>query len=173
MDRIYAVAMVSCLVAACDQAPTELENSAGPAAPSLQMVAQHQSFTDPFAFTIFNECTGEDMAIEGEGKIQINDVSPVDDAPLHTELHAVFTGTGVGLSSGIRYAYKDLIHESFNSPNPPAPHGTLTSPVETWHLRCQGGAPDLQLHVVFKIVFLPPDARLVVTVDHTRFACRG
>ena len=44
---------------------------------------------------------------------------------LHAEFQQQVRATGIGAETGATYTFSDIFHESFDSPNEPAPHYTI------------------------------------------------
>ena len=131
---------------------------------------------ESFSFVTPNPCNGEDVLVTGhvKGHIQLNGPSEEAEQGLfvHSGFQLLASGTGTGLSTGAKYVYRDHIHDRFNSPSGPAPHGSVGT-AQTFVMISQGSEPNFRLTMGFSGVFLPPDARFEMRTERLREECIG
>jgi hypothetical protein len=168
--------LVSAVLLACDQAATAPTDYPSNLSPSFRATTEHIPLEETFSFVTPNPCNGEDVAVTGRVTGLVNltsdSVGFEQGQILHTEFHLLASGTGVGLTTGATYLYRDVMNQSFNSPSGAAPHAS-TDFEQTFRMISQGGEPNYRLVVGFHAVYLPPDAALSVRVDRVREVCQG
>jgi hypothetical protein len=88
---------------------------------------------------------------------------------LHAEFQQHTTATGTGSETGATYTINDIYHESFESPNPPAPHVTFGANGMT---RVSSDVAGLSFsgHFVFQAV-IPSGQDFKVTTSLERVTC--
>jgi hypothetical protein len=172
------------VMAGCEQAtaPAASRDGRVPAldaadAPDGPFVTEHIHSTDPLAFEFEDPCTGEVVALSGTLTADITLVGlPADIAAglgyQHITGTLIARLTGTGTTSGTVYSFQDIQHQIFESPSGPAPHGVV-SMSEIGQAISRGPGGNFILTVDLHLVLLPPDARMVVTVDNFRAECRG
>jgi hypothetical protein len=106
------------------------------------------SFTTPFTMPIFAECLGETVVITGEAKIIFKSVFDANEG-IHTNLHIILTGTGLGQTTGTKYKFSQETSRMFNSNNPPScsPQIEVTD-TDNIILLSLGSSPNLKVHVM-------------------------
>ncbi len=111
-----------------ESSPTA-ESGAGFTAAIAHNTADHFKAVDPVTFQIDSPCNGEAITLTGTAESQLTLVGTREglDAgySVHTEFQQHTIATGTGSVTGAIYTLNDIYHESFQSPNPPAPHYTL------------------------------------------------
>jgi hypothetical protein len=135
----------------------------------------HSVFTDQIEETVVNPCNGETIQFTGTAVGQSNIVS-VPGGPLHREIHAVISETGIGLRTGVSYTLHGTYHEVQQSPT-----GTALS--FTFGLQDRGhvksATPRLSFTWLYAIHFVGlPSGEVKVTKDigiddHYITECRG
>jgi hypothetical protein len=100
----------------------------------------------PFAFTVFNDCTGEYVDLAGIFHAVVI-ANSLPGGGYRFDLRLDAHGEGVGQSSRNQYVWNDTIHESFN-----AASGCDFDDVYDRHLRLisKGSLPNLLLRVKFE-----------------------
>jgi len=135
--------------------------------------ADHFTAVDPVSFEVENPCNGESIIFTGTAESQITLVDTREhlDAgfSVHTEFQQHTTATGTGSESGATYTINDIFHEGFESPNPPAPHATISAHGTT---RVSSNIDGLSFlgHFVFQAV-IPSGQEFKVTVSLDRLTC--
>ena len=80
--------------------------------------AQTFHFEFPLNVTLFDDCSNENVFVQGEIDITLD--QSVDNAGgSHFHSHIVSKGKGIGLITLIHYTYSDEFEESFDIPGPP------------------------------------------------------
>ena len=144
--------------------------------PELRSVSLRVPLDETFSFVTSNPCNGEDVLVTGHVKGHLHLAGPAEEAEEGLFVHSAFqllaSGTGVGLSTGAKYLYRDHIHDSFNSPSGPATHGSVGT-TQTFRMISQGNEPNFRLKIGFRAVFLPPDARFELRTERMGEECTG
>ena len=93
--------------------------------------ADHFQTVEAVTFEVENPCNGEVIIFTGTAKSQVTFVDTRENLDAGNSVHAEFqqrtTATGTGSETGATYTITDIFHEGFESPNPPAPHSTLSN----------------------------------------------
>jgi hypothetical protein len=124
-------------------------------------------------FEVENPCNGEVIVFTGTAKSQVTFVDTRENLDAGSALHAEFqqrtTATGTGSETGATYTITDIFHEGFESPNPPAPHFTLSEHATT---RVTSDIAGLSFigHFVFQGV-VPSGQDFKLTVGLDRLTC--
>jgi len=122
-----------------------------------------------FAQTLYDDCTGEDVAVTGKFHLLVHQT--VDGAGgYHVDVMSNFPDVrGVGLSSGLQYNGNQATHFGFNA----TAGGTVnqTNPL-TFHLNGHGSAPNLVLHALLHVT-INAKGQVTAFVDHMTSDCRG
>jgi hypothetical protein len=176
IPTLTGVAMLTAaLVTGCgaESGPTA-ENVPGLTADATDHnVAEHFKSVVPGVFDVENPCNGELIILSGEEIDQLTLVGPreVLDAGgfLHLEFQQQVRATGTGLETGATYTLKDMLHESFNSPNEPAPHFTFSSH-GTSHVTSDRPGLSFAIHSVFHFV-IPSGKDFKVTREVESVTC--
>jgi len=106
------------------------ESTPGPTAYVIaHNTADHFTAVEEVSFEIESPCNGELITLTGTAVSQLTLVDTRENLDAGNSLHYEFqqrtTATGTGTESGAIYTINDVYHESFESPNIPAPHFTL------------------------------------------------
>jgi hypothetical protein len=88
---------------------------------------------------------------------------------LHMEFQQHVQATGTGSETGATYTINDIFHESFDSPNVPAPHLTLGDHATT-HVTSDLPGLSFKAHFVFHLV-VPSGKDFKVTTDLDWMKC--
>lgn len=135
--------------------------------------ADHFKTVEPVTFEVENPCNGELIIFSGTAETQVTFVDTRENLDagfsLHTELQQRTTATGTGSETGATYRINDNFHESFQSPNPPAPHATFSAHATT---RVTSDIAGLSFtgHFVFQGV-VPSGQDFKVTASLDRLRC--
>ncbi len=158
-----------------DDAPTT------PTAPGLRAdaadhnVADHFKSVEAFTFEVESPCNGELIVFSAEAISQFTLVDTREhlDAgfALHREFQQHTRATGTGSETGATYTLNDIFHESFNSPNPTAPHATFSAHGTT-HVTSDLPGLSFDIHFVFHGV-VPSGKEFKVTTNVENVECRG
>jgi hypothetical protein len=161
---ITAAGCAACLAACESSPPTSLP--ASPHAPRAAAGTTTVSENFPVSGTIFNDCTGEDLAYSGSFHTVFHVTTTANGG-----FHVVAEGNasrikGVGLTSGIRYTGTQAETDVFN-----ITAATEETATFTFKAIAQGSAPDQTVQALFHITI---DANGTVTVlfDEFRSVCR-
>jgi hypothetical protein len=131
-------------------------------------VADHFKSVEIVTFSdAVNPCNGEQITFTGTAKSQMTLVDTREhlDAGnwLHMEFQQHVQATGTGSETGATYTINDIFHESFDSPNVPAPHLTLGDHATT-HVTSDLPGLSFKAHFVFHLV-VPSGKDFKVTTD--------
>ena len=109
---------------------TACDGTDAPTAPRIQPrvedaghnSAQHVSSTTALDETIESPCNGETIHLTGTVREQATIVGDPEDFPahIHGEHSGVVSESGIGLTTGASYEFRDSFHGLFNSPSIPA-----------------------------------------------------
>jgi hypothetical protein len=135
--------------------------------------ADHFTAVDPVSFQIDSPCNGESITFTGTAESQVTFVDTRENLDAGNSVHAEFqqhtTATGTGSVSGATYTINDVYHESFQSPNPPAPHVTFGAHGMT-RVSSDIAALSFSGHFVFQAV-IPSGQDFKVTTSLERVTC--
>jgi hypothetical protein len=148
--------------------PVILGTSVQPTSVKAQADNATVKFSDSFAFTFFNTCTGEDVS--GVVNVQTTvHVSPDSNGGFHAHIHNVFNGRAVGETSGIEYVGPQTDHDSFNESS-----GGIVEETATVNFRflSRGGADNILTHLLFHIT-VSPDGVVKIEIENITSECRG
>ena len=113
------------------------------------------------------------IVFTGTAKSQVTFVDTRENLDAGFSVHAEFqqrtTATGTGWETGATYTITDIFHEGFESPNPPAPHFTLSNH-STTRVRSDVDGLSFLGHFVFQAV-LPMGQDFKVTTFLERLTC--
>ncbi len=125
---LFAVAILTACTGG--DAPT------APTTPSLRVedaghnAADHFKVVEAVELEVESPCNGELIAFSGEAIYQTTLVGTREalDAgfSVHREFQSRLQATGIGQESGATYTIKEIFHENFESPSPPAPQFTFS-----------------------------------------------
>jgi hypothetical protein len=153
--------------------PTDVSTPASTAYAIAHNTADHFTAVDPVTFDIDSPCNGESITFTGTAESQVTYVDTREHLDAGNSLHAEFqqhtTATGTGSETGATYTINDIYHESFESPNPPAPHATFGANGMT---RVSSDVAGLSFsgHFVFQAV-IPSGQDFKVTTSLERVTC--
>jgi hypothetical protein len=170
-----AAMLAALLLTGCgsDSDPTAVNLPARTAEATDPNTADHFTTVEPVTFEIESPCNGELIIFSGTAETQITVVDTREhlDAGfwLHMELQQHTTASGTGSESGATYTINDIFHEGFESPNPPAPHFTVTAHATTRVTSDIAGLSFLG-HFVFQGV-VPSGQDFKVTASLDRLTC--
>ena len=177
--QIARAFLLAPLLAACgpDAAPT------GPGAPPTFRVegaghnsADHFRIDLPADFELESPCNGELITLSGQetGQLTLVDTREHLDAgfALHSEHQGRVSATGAGSVTGAAYAIRDVFHESFDSPSPPAPQFTASFH-ETFHVTSSVSGLSFTYRRLFHLVKSPSSDEFKVTQDVEEVSCHG
>jgi hypothetical protein len=137
--------------------------------------ADHFTSVEAVTFEVENPCNGEIIVFSGVARSQSTVVDTREhlDAgfSLHMELQSNTQATGTGPESGASYELKDIYHEGFDSPNPPAPHATFSGHATT-HITSDLPGLSFDLRFLFHGV-VPSGKDFKVTREVESAECRG
>jgi hypothetical protein len=156
-----------------ESSPTDESTPASTAYAIAPNAADHFTAVDPVAFDIDSPCNGESITFTGTAESQVTYVDTREHldagSSLHTEFQQHTTATGTGSETGATYTINDIYHESFESPNPPAPHATFGANGMT---RVSSDLAGLSFsgHFVFQAV-IPSGQDFKVTTSLERVTC--
>jgi hypothetical protein len=132
--RLTGVAMLAAaFLTGCDadSSPTAQTTPGLTADATDHNVADHFKTVETETFEVENPCNGELITFSGTVKSQMTLVAPREDLDagfwLHMEFQQQVRATGTGSETGANYTFKEVFHEGFESPNPPAPHATFSA----------------------------------------------
>ena len=157
-----------------ESSPTGESTSSPTAYAIAHNTADHFTAVDPVTFMIDSPCNGESITLTGTAESQITNVDTRENLDAGNSVHMEFlqrtTATGTGSVSGATYTLNDVYHESFESPNPPAPHATFGAGGMT---RVSSDIAGLSFsgHLVFQAV-IPSGQDFKVTTSMEKVACR-
>jgi hypothetical protein len=134
-------------LAAASMAGTACETALAPLEVPALSFAVVENSRNEFVFFV-SPCNGE--AIDGSGIFHLKVSSTVTPSGrVNGTFHINAKGTGVGLTTGAKYEWNDVIQESFGFDADEAPiHDTVT---RRFRLIGQGGVPDRRFDVIFHI----------------------
>lgn len=116
--------------------------SAGPSAAHGAVVTRSTFHSD---FTVFNDCTGEQVRIVGD--VDTLTTSTVNDNVISGTFHSVFKATGTGLTSGVQYQEVVVFNRAFETS---LQNGEATvTQVGVIHVIAPGGGNDLLSPIFF------------------------
>lgn len=156
-----------------ESSPTDESTPASTAYAIAPNAADHFTAVDPVAFDIDSPCNGESITFTGTAESQVTYVDTRANldagSSLHTEFQQHTAATGTGSETGATYTINDIYHESFESPNPPAPHATFGANGMT---RVSSDLAGLSFsgHFVFQAV-IPSGQDFKVTTSLERVTC--
>src|SRR3954469_25414498 len=111
MQRFCLPVIAAVVLGACDQ--TTSPDSAA-AEPSFLRTTQHSINREPFAFTAFADCFGEELAVTGELKSTTNVVVSGKTGTIqHVAFAVTARGSAVGQVTGNTYRYHEVDHSAF------------------------------------------------------------
>ena len=133
----------------------------------VMMLAQTNSTTVPLTTILFNDCTTEEVFIQGELTFTTHETFD-QSGGTHIDLHTLSKGQGFGLITGAKYNYSEEVQNLFQSPGPPE---TMTQQFVLNHvLVAAGPVPNLYLrvrvHMTFNASGMP-----TATVDDVQMDC--
>jgi hypothetical protein len=161
----WATALVTALLTGCG-------TESSPTSANLPLTLDHAKYVEAFNFEIESPCNGELIAFSGESINEVTVDGALDDpAHLHYELLSRTRATGTGSETGAIYTLNDIFHESFDSPNVPAPHFIFSDHAST-HVTTTSPGLDFTIHVVFHGL-APADGEFKVTRDVESVVCKG
>lgn len=156
-----------------ESSPTGESTPASTAYAIAHNAADHFTAVDPVTFDIDSPCNGESITFTGTAESQVTYVDTREHldagSSLHTEFQQHTTATGTGSETGATYTINDIYHETFESPNPPAPHATFGANGMT---RVSSDLAGLSFsgHFVFQAV-IPSGQDFKVTTSLERVTC--
>lgn len=123
-----------------------------------------------------NACTGEPIHLTGELTLQAILGSDTQEhldqgVLLHSQAQVRAKATGVGTVSGTQYPVHEVLQNTYDSPNIPAPQSTLTFK-GALHAITKGPAGNLLIRVAVHITVLP-SGEFKVTTDKFSAVCHG
>jgi hypothetical protein len=124
--------------------------------------------SDAFAFSFFNDCTGEVVSGVVDVKSTLH-VSPDGNGGFHAHIHNVFNGRAVGETSGIQYVGPQSDHDSFNNSS-----GGIVEETFTLNFRflSNGPADNVLTHILLHVTVSPEGDVKTEILDVTE-ECRG
>ncbi len=168
--------MVAALLTGCDADSTPTaQTTAGVTADATDhnVVEHFRSVTTVTFSDAVNPCNGEQITFTGtvESQVTVIGTREMLDAGnhLHREYQQHVRATGTGSETGATYTMNDIFHESFDSPNVPAPHVTLSDHATT-HVTSDLAGLSFKAHFVFHLV-VPSGKDFKVTTDLERVTC--
>ena len=125
-----------------------------------------QHFEGAFSVTFFDDCSGEFVDIDVTYKSDVHVVA-TKSGTFHLDFHDVYSGRGVGETTGTEYLANQTDSFSLNL----AKGANETEPLH-FSMISKGGADNLEFAAIFHITI---DANGVVTsfVDNANVVCRG
>jgi hypothetical protein len=142
-----------------------------PTAADLPLTLDHAKYVEAVNFEIESPCNGELIAFSGESINQVTVDGALDDpANLHYEFLSRTRATGTGSETGAIYTLNDIFHDSFDSPNIPAPHFTVSNHAST-HVTSTFPELGFTVHFVFHGL-APADGEFKVTRDAESVVCK-
>jgi hypothetical protein len=133
-----------------------------------QAAGTTMKFSDSFAFSYFNGCTGE--VVSGVVNVKGTIHETIDGSGgFHFHIHEVFNGRAVGETSGIHYVGPQTDHESFHESSSGALEDTFTL---NFRFISQGKADNIQTHILFHIA-ITPNGDVTSEINNFREVCRG
>ncbi|MEO6056384.1 MAG: hypothetical protein ABIQ49_06050 [Gemmatimonadales bacterium] len=173
---LTGAAMVAALLIGCDadSTPTAQTTPGVTADATDHNVADHFKSVEAVTFSDgVNPCNGEQITFTGtvESQVTVIGTRGMLDAGnyLHREYQQHVRATGTGSVTGATYTINDIFHESFNSPNVPAPHLTLGDHATT-HVTSDLPGLSFKAHFVFHLV-VPSGKDFKVTTLLDRVTC--
>lgn len=170
-----AAMLAAVLLTGCgsDSDPTAADLPALTTGATDPNTADHFQTVEAVTFELESPCNGELITFSGTAETQVTLVDTREhlDAgfALHMELQQHTTASGTGSESGATYTINDIFHEGFESPNPPAPHFTVTAHATTRVTSDIAGLSFLG-HFVFQGV-APSGQDFKVTTSLDRLTC--
>ena len=167
---LSAVLMIGC---GADSGPTA-ENAAGLTSDATSPnTSDHFTTVETVTFEVESPCNGELIVFSGQSTSQLTAVDTrehLDDGFwLHMEMLQRTQATGTGSESGATYTINDIFHETFESPNPPAPHATFSEHAIT-HVTSSVVGLSFDVHFMFYVTF-PSSKDAKVTRDVENVVC--
>ena len=171
--RLTGVAMLAAaFLIGCDtdSSPTAQTSLGLTADASDHNVADHFKSVETVTFSdAVNPCNGEQITFTGTAESQVTVIDSRENLDagnyLHREYQQHVQATGTGSETGATYTINDIFHESFNSPNIPAPHLTLGDHATT-HVTSDLPGLSFKAHFVFHLV-VPSGKDFKVTTSWT------
>ena len=135
-----------------------------------QATTYRETFTVPFNLVLFNECTGEDVALSGELRIRVKTTIDANGG-IHSTFHLVPRRVrGEGVDSGIRYKLVGGARIHFNADADGAPLNFTATAM--FNLVSQGGSDNLQVKFTFHVT-VNANGEVTAVVDNFRLRCVG
>jgi hypothetical protein len=165
------VAVLGMVVWGCEKASDPTAVSLADPGAAFSLAASPNAtfkFSDSFAFSFFNQCTGEVVSGVVGVKTTVH-VSPDGSGGFHAHFHDVFNGRAVGETSGIQYVGPQTDHDSFNADSGGVLEETFTL---DFRFLSQGSTNNILTHILFHITITPSG---VVTSETSIVtdACKG
>ena len=161
-DFLPLAAVCALLVSASACSESSPPESPTAPTPTAAVVQNQRSTVDT---VVFNDCTGEDIALHGTAHVVFT-TTESGNGGLHQAFESNMVLTGVGLVTGSRYRSVSTSNSSFNTPGLPAEQSFVGSS----RLLRQGAGGDLFAHFLQHITI---DAHGNIRVFNTdfRFEC--
>ena len=161
-DFLPLAAVCALLVSASACSESSPPESPTAPTPTAAVVQNQRSTVDT---VVFNDCTGEDIALQGTAHVVFT-TTESGNGGLHQAFESNMVLTGVGLVTGSRYRSVSTSNSSFNAPGLPAEQTFVGSS----RLLRQGAGGDLFAHFLQHITI---DAHGNIRVFNTdfRFEC--
>lgn len=169
MRLTLALGLLTALTAVACNEPTA---SSQPAEPTLtaDVTAEHTTTTELVDDIMISPCNGESIHFTGSFVEQLTLVGP-DAGATHAELEDVFSGTGLGLTTGLSYSVQGAHHISFQSPTPEA---FQTAYTERDRFSFNTSAPGLSFAATFLVHLVDlPSGEEKVTHEVESLECRA
>jgi len=161
-DFLPLAAVCALLVSASACSESSPPESPTAPTPTAAVVQNQRSTVDT---VVFNDCTGEDIALHGTAHVVFT-TTESGNGGLHQAFESNMVLTGVGLVTGSRYRSVSTSNSSFNTPGLPAEQTFVGSS----RILRQGAGGDLFAHFLQHITI---DAHGNIRVFNTdfRFEC--
>jgi hypothetical protein len=119
---LAAVSALLVSAAACGDSSSPAESALAPT-PAAAVVQHQRSTVDT---VVFNDCTGEDIALQGTAQVVFT-TTESGNGGLHQAFESNMVLSGTGLVTGSRYQSVSTSNSSFNAPGLPAEQTIVSS----------------------------------------------
>ena len=170
MRPALALGLLTALTAVACNEPTA---SSQPAEPTLtaDVTAEHTTTTELVDDIMISPCNGESIHFTGSVVEQLTLVGPDGLGATHFDLEEVFSGTGLGLNTGLSYSVQGAHHISFQSPTPEA---FQTAYTERDRFSFNTSTPGLSFDATFLVHLVDlPSGEEKVTHEVESLKCRA